>query len=157
MLHSLLGRSGGRLTAPVEGDRCSSMLQGIRRLLQKQLRWLEESRISSMLMVEHVLNDRSDGSAEILSIVSLIVFIALISSGAVIARKSHSTRDSTNYLKPPAIIPQPVKLELKDGSFHIDSLTRIVGSPADKQTRAVAESLAGRLRTATGFPLPVIA
>jgi len=110
-----------------------------------------------MLMVERVLNDRSDGSAEILSIVFLIVFIALISSGAVIARKSHSTQDPTNYLKPPAIIPQPVKLEVKDGSFHIDSLTRIVGSPADKQTRAVAESLAGRLRTATGFPLRVIA
>ena len=67
-----------------------------------------------------------------------------------------AVQDSSYDLKPPAIIPQPVKLELKDGSFRIDSLTRIVCSPPDKQTRAVAESLAVRLRTTTGFPLRVI-
>ena len=53
---------------------------------------------------------------------------------------------------PPALIPAPMKIELSGGEFQITRSTRIY---ADAASRSVAEYLAGRLRPATAFPLPV--
>ena len=51
-----------------------------------------------------------------------------------------------------AIIPAPQRWELRDGTFLLDLSTRIVADPASQQT---AQWLAERLRSATGYPIPV--
>ena len=53
---------------------------------------------------------------------------------------------------PPALIPAPLKMELSGGEFQLTRSTLIY---ADAASRSVAEYLAGRLRPATAFPLPV--
>ena len=52
-----------------------------------------------------------------------------------------------------AIIPRPVTLERRPGSFTLSAATRIV---ADAATHPVGEYLASVLRPATGFDLPVV-
>jgi hexosaminidase len=52
----------------------------------------------------------------------------------------------------PALLPAPRSMELGGGGFQLTPLTRL---RADAAARGVAEYLAGTLRPATGFPLPV--
>ena len=51
-----------------------------------------------------------------------------------------------------AIIPEPQKLDRRPGAFQLAPATRIVADPASLPT---AQWLAQRLRTATGYPIPV--
>ena len=53
-----------------------------------------------------------------------------------------------------AIIPEPQKWARHDGVFRLDPATRIVADPASRQT---AQWLAERLRSATGYAVPVAA
>ncbi|WEK35142.1 MAG: family 20 glycosylhydrolase [Candidatus Pseudobacter hemicellulosilyticus] len=53
-----------------------------------------------------------------------------------------------------ALIPQPVSLQKNEGHFILGSSTRIQVS-AQPDAYRVGEILAGRLRTTTGYPLPV--
>jgi hexosaminidase len=53
------------------------------------------------------------------------------------------------------IIPQPVKFERKSGSFLLGAKTVIAYHFANKDVKPVAEYLAGKLRKATGFKLPL--
>lgn len=55
----------------------------------------------------------------------------------------------------PALIPRPVHLSPGRGVFHLTAHTVIVITPATRETRAVAQTLAESLRPATGFDLPV--
>lgn len=52
----------------------------------------------------------------------------------------------------PAVIPQPQKMEVKDGALSLSSTTAI---HADKADKSAAEFLAARLRAATGFAFKV--
>jgi hexosaminidase len=56
---------------------------------------------------------------------------------------------------PPSIVPRPAKMEIAGGTFTIDAKTTIMVSPGDTGLSGVAQLLAGQLRTATGFPLPM--
>lgn len=49
----------------------------------------------------------------------------------------------------PAIIPQPQKMELRDGAFQITVDTRVI---TDSGSRATAKFLTERLRSSTGYP-----
>jgi hexosaminidase len=54
-----------------------------------------------------------------------------------------------------SLVPVPVSVEIRSGSFHIDARTSIAvdaGSPALKD---IGRFLASRLRTSTGYPLPL--
>ncbi len=55
----------------------------------------------------------------------------------------------------PALIPQPAQMEIGAGQFTLTAQTRIVFTPEAKEVAAIAEYLAGHLRPATGFALPV--
>ena len=52
-------------------------------------------------------------------------------------------------MNPPAIIPQPQKLELRAGEFTLTAATRVY---ADSASRETGKILADRLRPATGLP-----
>jgi hexosaminidase len=54
---------------------------------------------------------------------------------------------------PPAIIPQPEKVELRDGSFRLAPNTRIY---VDFASRPTGKMLAARLRQSTGYKFPVV-
>ena len=55
-----------------------------------------------------------------------------------------------------AIIPKPLKIEETPGKFAIDARTRILVDKKSGTLGDVATFLAGELRRATGFPLPVV-
>ncbi len=55
---------------------------------------------------------------------------------------------------PPAIIPEPQKIELGNGTFTLEPDTRIYVDLASRQT---GEFLAAKLRQSTGYPLKVSA
>lgn len=55
----------------------------------------------------------------------------------------------------PQIVPKPVSMTMGRGRFTISSSTRIVA--ASRQAARVADDLAGYLRPATGYRLPVVA
>lgn len=64
-------------------------------------------------------------------------------------------------LPPPAtlheLIPQPAVVKPLDGTFTLPPESRITVSAGNDEAAAVGEYLAGRLRPATGYPLPVLA
>jgi hypothetical protein len=55
----------------------------------------------------------------------------------------------------PALIPQPARMEIGAGQFMLESQARVSVIPESKEGMAVGDYLAGHLRLATGFPLPV--
>jgi hexosaminidase len=55
----------------------------------------------------------------------------------------------------PALIPQPARMEIGTGQFTLESQARVSVMPESKEGMAVGDYLAGHLRLATGFPLPV--
>lgn len=56
-----------------------------------------------------------------------------------------------------ALIPWPEQLERHDGAFRLDAKTRVLTTGHDHAVAEVAEQLAARLRTPTGYALPVSA
>ena len=54
------------------------------------------------------------------------------------------------------VIPRPAQVRLGHGSFHLTGATRIVVARHSAAARSVAADLAGDLRPATGFALPVV-
>ena len=70
-------------------------------------------------------------------------------AGAILLIQSPESQATT-----PAVIPQPAKMEVGEGSFTLTAQTRLRVSPDGKEAVAAGEYLAGHLRRATGFPLP---
>ena len=60
-----------------------------------------------------------------------------------------------NPAKALSIVPRPAQVQLKSGNFTLLKSTVIVADYANEQAKAVASSLAERLRAATGCPLNV--
>jgi hexosaminidase len=90
-------------------------------------------------------------------VVSLAVACALAVTGAGAALAASSAPRGASAVAPqsaPQIIPKPVSMTMGRGSFTISSGTRIVA--ASRRTARVAEDLAGYLRPATGYRLPVV-
>jgi hexosaminidase len=56
----------------------------------------------------------------------------------------------------PQIVPKPASMALGSGRFVLTPGTRIAVSPGPAAAAAVARDLAGYLRPATGYPLPVV-
>ncbi len=54
-----------------------------------------------------------------------------------------------------AIIPQPVSLEKRNGTFELNGQSRIEIPTGDAAVRRVADMLAAQLRKATGYAIPV--
>ena len=54
-----------------------------------------------------------------------------------------------------SIVPRPAHVQFKSGSFTLLKSTVIVADQANEQVKALAASLAERLRAATGYPLKV--
>jgi len=52
----------------------------------------------------------------------------------------------------PSIIPAPQKMEIRPGHFQLSASARIVSDAASAET---ADYLAAKLRTSTGYPLPI--
>lgn len=80
----------------------------------------------------------------------LICFICLFFLFGI---KNIVLKDSSNIN--PSIIPAPFRLEHKNGSFTIDSRTRIIVSSTDKKNQDVALYLASLIRSATGLILEI--
>lgn len=53
------------------------------------------------------------------------------------------------------IVPDPVSYESKQGSFHLSTQTAIILTSADPEIELAANYLAARLRSASGFELPI--
>jgi hexosaminidase len=76
-------------------------------------------------------------------------------AGTALAASSASRGAPAGATPPmPQIVPKPVSMTMGSGSFTISSGTRIVA--ASRQAAPVAEDLAGYLRPATGYRLPVV-
>src|SRR5271155_853141 len=75
---------------------------------------------------------------------SILVFAAILSGPAM-----NILAENTGA---PALIPEPQKMELHDGTFEIRPDTVLQVDPASKAT---GDYLAGRLRGSTGFELRV--
>jgi len=56
----------------------------------------------------------------------------------------------------PKIVPEPVRVTAGRGRFTLTPRTRIVVPPGSASALAVGRDLAGYLRPATGYPLPVV-
>ncbi len=56
----------------------------------------------------------------------------------------------------PQIVPKPVSMTVGQGQFTLTSQTRIVVPSGSEAALPVAQDLAGYLRPATGYPLPVV-
>jgi hexosaminidase len=81
-----------------------------------------------------------------------------ISAGTGTARAASSaSRDTRADTAPPMpqIVPKPVSMTMGRGSFAVTPGTRIVA--ASRQAAPLAHDLAGYLRPATGYRLPVVA
>jgi hexosaminidase len=76
-------------------------------------------------------------------ILRTLVVWAVVASGAVCAAEE---------LPKPAVIPQPVKMQVHDGAFTFDAETKIF---VTKETRREGEYLAELLAVPTGIDLPV--
>lgn len=71
-------------------------------------------------------------------------FVFLLALSTVVAAAQNETL--------PTVVPLPEKVELQSGTFLLGPQIRII---AGRNARKTADMLAGRLRTATGFPLKV--
>jgi len=57
---------------------------------------------------------------------------------------------------PVAIIPRPERVEERSGEFALSERTQIYVRHDSPQLRSIAEQIGNRLRTATGFPVPIV-
>ena len=57
--------------------------------------------------------------------------------------------------QPIGIIPQPVSIQLKNGSFLVDNNTSINYDPANRDLKAAAEYFSSYVSTVSGISLPV--
>lgn len=82
------------------------------------------------------------------SLRALLLFFGVASMAAA------ATTAATTVPRRPVIVPAPRIATVADGAFPLTAETRIVTDGSDA-VQSVASLLAERLRTATGFPLPV--
>ncbi|HEX6454744.1 MAG TPA: beta-N-acetylhexosaminidase [Trebonia sp.] len=82
--------------------------------------------------------------------------LALTGAGTALAASSAPQAASAAARQPaPQIVPKPVSMTMGRGSFTISPGTRIIATSG--QAARVADDLAGYLRPATGYRLPVVA
>ncbi|MDZ7261076.1 MAG: beta-N-acetylhexosaminidase, partial [candidate division KSB1 bacterium] len=55
-----------------------------------------------------------------------------------------------------SVIPQPLNLQVGEGSFIITSKTKILLEPETPELRAIAEFLAEKITTASGYVVPIV-
>ncbi len=93
------------------------------------------------------------------SALALAAALALTGAGAgtgtALAATSAPQATGTAAPATPRIVPKPVSMTTEHGSFAVTARTRIVA--ASRPAAAVARDLAGYLRPATGYRLPVVA
>jgi hexosaminidase len=83
--------------------------------------------------------------------------VSLVFSLAVpIAAVPPAAADLAPSTAVPQIVPKPVSMTVGQGSFTLTSATRIVVPPGSEAAQPVAQALAGYLRPATGYSLPVV-
>jgi len=80
----------------------------------------------------------------------LICFLCLFFLSGIKNNIKKTTSETTL-----SIIPTPFRLEIRNGSFTIDSKTRILFDPADKTTQKAALYLAVLFKSATGLVLEI--
>jgi hexosaminidase len=79
---------------------------------------------------------------------ALIVALTLSIPGHAVPQKRVSVG--------PSIIPNPVRIDVGTGTFHLSEKTRIFIDSESTEAREVGEYLAGRLRRPTGYPLDTL-
>lgn len=100
-------------------------------------------------LVASVLVRRSRWLAAIATAVCLVVTLPVAQSAA-------ATPANPGSASAPQLVPKPVSVSTGSGSYLLTPWTRIIVAAQSAAALPVAQDLAGYLRPATGYPLPVV-
>jgi hexosaminidase len=83
---------------------------------------------------------------------SILIILLVFVSGT-----SHGTGNTglVTSEKAVSVVPKPLSIKLEDGTFLLKTSTKVLVQGESKELHSIADGLAGRLRTVTGFAIPV--